>query len=817
MTTKNEGVVVAIRIDRLMKTTMGIWTSIFGVLAVCCSLAAAQADQPNAVHLFDRDTLIGWDYGPQPAKGWRMANGVLQGNKKSTPLVSGWMWEDVTLRFRWKVTEKGRWVLQLVRAGGTGPSIPISLSEGATTMARVLADRGQSGEITVGPSVDGWHDATLERSGANATLTVATRGPQGNTSNSTLTFAVDDRFGLELSLAEGAGELTDLTATEPAGEPLYNGKDLSGWWTPGSLASWVPEKDGIVCVNQNGNYLRTQHEYGDFTLSLEYKMAAGGNSGIGIRTAKNGWPSGDGMELQLLDEPAGTHLTRHSTMAIYGNLEPFARADRSRDWNRVVIKAEGYMVSAWVNGVLVQHANTAELPELRRRNLKGWIGLQDHGAKTEFRDMYVLEASADVGLTAWKTARPQSGSQLVLERLMNPERLAIDDHVGSGAVETQISDAAEQTLADLAGPGAVVTVSRTNQAGQLAFYFDGESTPRLVCPADKLADHVPLVGQDTQPLLTFIPYKKSLRIALKNGKAGDYRFDYVRFADDVPLEKFVDGKPCAARGLLPALSYRNEQLGWGTHREADPLPRAGSEGQRIDEQSQATLVDLPGPGVVQWTKLIAAPTLLADDDLWLEVTVDDESRPAIAAPARYFFPGLAEGNYPNYVVLNREGWTNMLAMPYRSRLTIALANHGRRPVNPVGLLVSYQPLNDVNDPRLTHRLRGTFKSEADRVWAKQSGDGRFAGLVTQYGKAAAGIDSLVIDGKRQDGWRLPDWRTILGIDPQTTNERHSLTGRQGGLQWRFFLLAPPEFHESFELHATEGPRLGNRLALFYMK
>jgi hypothetical protein len=162
----------------------------------------------------------------------------------------------------------------------------------------------------------------------------------------------------------------------------------------------------------------------------------------------------------------------------------------------------------------------------------------------------------------------------------------------------------------------------------------------------------------------------------------------------------------------------------------------------------------------------------------------------------------------------------MLAMPYRSRLTIALANHGRRPVSPVGLLVSYQPLTDAGDPRLTHRLRGTFKSganAADRHWVKQSGNGRLVGLVTQYGKTAAGIDSLMIDGKPQDGWHSPDWRTILGIDPQATNERHSLTGRQGGLQWRFFLLAPPEFHDSLQLRGTEGTRLGNRLALFYMK
>jgi hypothetical protein len=217
--------------------------------------------------------------------------------------------------------------------------------------------------------------------------------------------------------------------------------------------------------------------------------------------------------------------------------------------------------------------------------------------------------------------------------------------------------------------------------------------------------------------------------------------------------------------------------------------------------------------------LIAAPTLLADDDLWLEVTVDNKPKPAIAAPARYFFPGLSGNNYPNYVVLNRNGWTNMLAMPYRSRLAIALANHGRRPVNPVGLMVSYQPLADADDPRLACRLRGVFETEGnptDRSWVKQSGSGRFIGLITQYSKATPGVDSLVIDGKPRDGWHSPDWRCLLGIDPKATDERHSLTGRRDGLQWRFFLLAPPEFRESFDLRGTDGPQLGNRLALFYV-
>ena len=145
----------------------------------------------------------------------------------------------------------------------------------------------------------------------------------------------------------------------------------------------------IECLHKDGNYLRTEKSYGNFTLSFEYLASRGCNSGIGIRTARDGWPSGDGFELQILDAPG---LHKDSTMAIYRNLEPLARADRPQEWNSVVIKADGPMISAWVNGQLVQQADTARHPELKHRHPEGWIGLQDHGGKIEFRNLRVLSA-----------------------------------------------------------------------------------------------------------------------------------------------------------------------------------------------------------------------------------------------------------------------------------------------------------------------------------------------------------------------------------------------------------------------------------------
>ena len=111
------------------------------------------------------------------------------------------------------------------------------------------------------------------------------------------------------------------------------------------------------------------------------------------------------MELQILDQPGEV---KDSTMAIYGNLPPLDRADKSDDWNRVVVKADGRMISAWVNGELVQQVNTAACPNSNIAICKGWIGVQDHGGKVRFRELYVHEAPDGLGLDAWYAPHAES-------------------------------------------------------------------------------------------------------------------------------------------------------------------------------------------------------------------------------------------------------------------------------------------------------------------------------------------------------------------------------------------------------------------------
>ncbi|HEY5311331.1 MAG TPA: DUF1080 domain-containing protein, partial [Pirellulales bacterium] len=571
------------------------------MLAGGASSISADETAPG-LRLLDRNSLAGWQYGEPDTSGWSVKDGVLHADSPKHPLLSGWTLGDFELRFDFVESKGASLTISLERVpDGHGPSVAINGSEAKLSGATSGPD-----SMSLGAPADRRHSAVFTREGKQLRVSI------DGLLKSSMSIP-DSRFGLSLA-AHGVLSVHDLELAEPAGEPIFNGRDLTGWYTIGNRDSWLVEDGKIVLVNKNGNYLRTEKQYGNFTLSLQYKIARSGNSGVGIRTPREGWPSGDGMELQMLDEKPGTPMTRHSTMAIYGNLEPLAKADQPDQWNRVTIKADGYMISAWVNGVLVQQADTSQLPELKHRHLSGWIGLQDHNAHTEFRDLRVLEAPPGVGLTAWQNPRPVSGAALVLNRLMNLDVLTRPEGTTSGAVTHRVASDGEEVIAELHGPGAVVEVSGEHTHGQVSLFFDGNSKPAVDCPAAELKSRVPLVGPPNQPLLTYVPFKRSLKITATQAAGDRYRVLYVKFPSTVPVEKFAGPDSTVPRGWLPAISYRYQQHGWGGMREQDEDldPRETSGKQTLEPGKRVSLVKLDDAGIVEWFKLHAPAKALTN-------------------------------------------------------------------------------------------------------------------------------------------------------------------------------------------------------------
>jgi hypothetical protein len=786
-------------------------------MAVFLNAARTPAAEAAGVRLMRPDSLAGWEYGLQSPEGWTIAQGRLSGTKDATPLLSGFTFGECRIELRWSVADSGTLKVVLPEAP-RGKGLELRLREGDAG-GQLLDDGKELAPGTrIASFVDKMHTMSLLRTGD--TLTVAVDGKQLYQ----VRVAAQRRFGLGLAVLDGRAAVSDIFATEPSGFPLVKNRKLDGWWSDGKKDAWRVVGDELVLkpAGGNGSYLMTEKEYGNFTLSLEYRMVNGTNSGVGIRTPRGGWPSGDGMEIQIFESKPDMPLDEHAPMAIYGNVPPLARADKQRQWNRIVVKADGWMISAWVNGELVQQYNTLNHPELKHRHLRGWIGLQDHSAEIHFRNLCSLESPDGAGLDVWSLPKPPTAETTMVDRLMNPESVGRVDGITSGVVATKVENAgpAGRTLANLSGPGAVVRVARSNDQGVLAFYFDGEAKPRIECKPADLWQHVPPLNEDPSPVLTYLGYRKSLKITLREAKAAEYRVDYVTFPTKLPVTTFNGRLTSIPRGWLSAPLYRRHMFDWGVHRENEPTPRIRPEVKTIAPGKNETLARCNGAGIVRWVKLRADAAVFRNNDLWLEATIDGETSPAVSAPARFWFPGLIEGsNFYNYVLVSREGFASMLAMPFGDGITISAKNHGNRPIANVGIELSVEPATDKTRDEILRRprLRGNFQPacESTDEFFHQEGKGRWVALVLAAAQGKTpGVGGLAIDGAPADGWTVPGLDLFLG---QSGGDfRQCLSGNHHGVAWRYLLLAPVDFQKSLVMQSTT-KKLPDRFALFYME
>lgn len=193
------------------------------------------------------------------------------------------------------------------------------------------------------------------------------------------------------------------TAAEGPFERPYNGKDLSGWHVEsGKMEAWQANGELLSCVKPGGGYLALNREYGDFELKLEYRLPPAGNSGVGVRFPRGGWPSTMGMEVQLLDDAAPRYKNlgaQHRNGSIYSFLGPKSNPGKpAGEWNQLRIRAQGPRLQVWINDVEVQNVNLdqetkkgkGELP-LSQRPRRGLVGLQSHGDPVDFRNIEIRE------------------------------------------------------------------------------------------------------------------------------------------------------------------------------------------------------------------------------------------------------------------------------------------------------------------------------------------------------------------------------------------------------------------------------------------
>jgi len=149
-----------------------------------------------------------------------------------------------------------------------------------------------------------------------------------------------------------APDLARVTFGAPV--KLFNGRDLTGWrLTDTNAASGWSAKDGLLVneVKQEagqphksfGN-LRTIREFTDFNLTLETRLAKGGNSGVYIRGI---------YEVQVADT-YGRPLDAHNMGAVYSRIKPTTSAEKPPgEWQTMDLTFVDRHVTVVLNGTKI--------------------------------------------------------------------------------------------------------------------------------------------------------------------------------------------------------------------------------------------------------------------------------------------------------------------------------------------------------------------------------------------------------------------------------------------------------------------------------
>jgi len=175
-------------------------------------------------------------------------------------------------------------------------------------------------------------------------------------------------------------------------QPIFNGKDLSGWQVPDPNPFWRVI-DGVL-VGQNdpamkGHVLYTQKAYKDFVIELEAKWTGEIDSGIMLRHPE--------LQLQI---GISRSLKKDMTCSFYTNgKEKYPEAGQAKRldrylkpgaWNRIRLEARGDIFTVWLNGHQIVRYRDSRFPDPYA------IGLQIHPGlkmKIEFRDIRLTDLS----------------------------------------------------------------------------------------------------------------------------------------------------------------------------------------------------------------------------------------------------------------------------------------------------------------------------------------------------------------------------------------------------------------------------------------
>ena len=125
---------------------------------------------------------------------------------------------------------------------------------------------------------------------------------------------------------------------------LFDGSTLKGW-EPHQTATWGVADGAIFCSADTAGWLGTVDTFADFNLKVEFRGPAQVNSGVFLRSQKQGGPAQTGYELQIWDFHA-----QYKTGALVNTMEAAPTKILADQWNSLDVTADGDHFVVVLNG-----------------------------------------------------------------------------------------------------------------------------------------------------------------------------------------------------------------------------------------------------------------------------------------------------------------------------------------------------------------------------------------------------------------------------------------------------------------------------------
>ncbi len=212
-------------------------------------------------------------------------------------------------------------------------------------------------------------------------------------------------------LSGGTGPSLPRPSTQSAEDgftPLFNGKDFAGWVNVNCGPSTWTARDGIiVCTGKPTGVLRTEKQYENFILELEWKhLSQKGNAGLFVHSGAvpvMGQPFTKSIEVQVMlmekEHPEGVATGQGDVFSIQGAtfvpdrphpkgwlrcLPSENRTKPAGEWNHYRVVCQDGSVKLHVNGKEVSGGTQCN-PR------KGYVVLESEGSEVHFRSIRIKE------------------------------------------------------------------------------------------------------------------------------------------------------------------------------------------------------------------------------------------------------------------------------------------------------------------------------------------------------------------------------------------------------------------------------------------